>query len=306
MKPVSVLSQIGLSLIALSMLSVPPALAAPAAAQSVAAPLPADTRFTMTVVGKGADVILIPGLSSPRAVWDGAVGAVGSDHRLHLVQIRGFGGDDAGPNVKGPLLDQTVEQLADYIRANKLEHPAIVGHSMGGLIALMLAKRHPELVGRVMIVDALPFIGAIMMPDPSVAKIEPIAAALRDRMAATYGQPANAAANAQIAQTNALKPASQAQVAQWIAAADPRVTALGLYEDMTADLRADMAGITAPITLLYPWSAGRLPQAQADGFYHAAYKDAPNVTYVPVGDSGHFIMLDQSEAFLAALKTFLK
>lgn len=297
------------SLIALSLVAVQPALAiaAPATpAQAVTVPLPADTRFTMTVVGEGADVILIPGLSSPRAVWDGAVSAIGGDHRLHLVQIRGFGGDDAGPNVKGPLLDQTVEQLADYIRANKLSHPAIVGHSMGGLIALMLAKRHPDVVGKLMIVDALPFIGAIMMPDPSVAKIEPIAAAIRDRTAATYGQPANAAANAQIAQTNALKPASQAQVAAWVAAADPRVTAIGLYEDMTTDLRADMGTIKAPITLLYPWAAGRLPQAQADGFYHAAYKDAANVTYVPVGDSGHFIMLDQPEAFAAALKAFVR
>lgn len=286
-------------------LAVVPALAHAVPVRAVqTAPLPADTRFTMVVKGQGSDVILIPGLSSPRAVWDGAVAAIGGKHRLHLVQIKGFGGDDAGPNVKGPLLDETVEQLAAYIRANKLDHPAIVGHSMGGLIALMLADRHPDLVGKLMIVDSLPFIGTIFIPGATVAMIEPRAAQMRDAMAAGYGKPADTAFAQQIAATNALKPASQEQVVKWVAAADPRASALGLYEDMTTDLRGDMAKIAAPITLVYPWSDARLPKARADAFYRDAYKDAPQVSFVDVGDSGHFVMLDQPDAFAAALKAF--
>lgn len=94
-------------------------------------------------------------------------------------------------------------------------------------------------------------------------------------------------------------------MADWIAGADPRVTGQALYEDMTTDLRPDMATITAPITMVYPWSA-MLPQDRAAAVYTAAYAKAPNTTLVPIGGSGHFVMLDQPAAFAAAVERWLK
>jgi len=281
-----------------------PALAQPA--HSAAPALPADTRFTVTVEGSGPDVILIPGLSSPRAVWDGAKRALGGKCRLHLVELNGFGGSAPGANLDGKILDTAVDQLAAYITANHLKAPAVVGHSMGGLMGLMLARRHPEAVGKLMVVDALPFIGEIFAPGATVAQVEPQARMMRDMMAASFGKPASPAVTAQIAATNALKPASQAQVAAWVVTADPRITAQAMYEDMTTDFRPEMAKITTPVTLLYPWAEARVPKERADALYRAAYAPAKNVTYVPVADSGHFIMLDQPAAFGAALTAFLK
>ena len=283
-----------------------PALAQPATPSAAAATLPADARFTVTVEGSGPDVILIPGLSSPRAVWDGARAALRGKYRLHLVEMKGFGGSAPGPNLDGRILDTTVDQLAAYAAANHLKAPAVVGHSMGGLIGLMLARKHPEAVGKLMVVDALPFIGEIFSPNATVAMLEPQARMMRDMMAASFGKPANPAVTAQIAATNALKPASQAQVAAWVTTADPRITAAAMYEDMTTDLRPDMAKIATPVTLLYPWAEGRVPKERADALYRGAYAPAKAVTYVPVADSGHFIMLDQPAAFDAALTAFLK
>jgi pimeloyl-ACP methyl ester carboxylesterase len=78
-----------------------------------------------------------------------------------------------------------------------------------------------------------------------------------------------------------------------------------MYEDMTTDLRGDMAAIATPMTVVYPWSTGRMPKERADAFYRAQYARAPRVTYAAVGDSGHFVMLDQPQAFAAALGAFL-
>ena len=78
-----------------------------------------------------------------------------------------------------------------------------------------------------------------------------------------------------------------------------------MYEDLTTDLRPAMAGIATPITLVYPFSVA-MPRERADAFYHAAFASAPNVTYAPVADSGHFIMLDQPVAFAAAVTAFLR
>ncbi|MBY8829017.1 alpha/beta fold hydrolase [Hephaestia mangrovi] len=261
-------------------------------------------HISIEAIGKGAPVILIPGLSSPRAVWDGVAPGLASDHRVILVQVNGFGGGDPGANTQPGILEGVVGDLDSYITRNKLQGAAVVGHSMGGLVALMLAHAHPADVGKLMVVDSLPYVGDIFLPGATVAQVEPQAKAMRDREVASYGRPANDAAASATANTLALKPDSRAKVAAWFKQADPRVSGEAMYEDMTTDLRPDMTAIATPITLVYPWS-DQLPKDRADAFYKAEYAKAPNVTFVPVGDSAHFVMLDQPAAFQAALDAFL-
>ena len=270
---------------------------------AVTAPVRMD-HISIETIGSGAPVILIPGLSSPRAVWDGVAPELAKGHRVVLVQINGFGGDDPGANVKSGIIDGVVAELDGYITANKLQGAAVVGHSLGGLIGLDLAKTHPRDVGKLMVVDSLPYVGDIFLPGATVAQVEPQAKMMRDKEIASYGKPADDAAATATANGLALKPDSRAKVIAWIKQADPRVTGEALYEDMTTDLRPDMGGIATPITLVYPWSA-QLPKDKADAFYKAEYAKAPNVTFVPVGDSAHFVMLDQPASFRAALDGFL-
>lgn len=276
-------------------------------APSHAATPAAETRMahiSAVATGRGSPVILIPGLSSPRAVWDGVVPGLAKTHRVYVVQVNGFGGDAPGANLSPGVLDGVVADLHALIGREKIAGAAVVGHSMGGLAALMLAKAHPGDAGKLMIVDSLPFIGTLFAPTATVAMIEPRAKAMRDMQAATYGRPADAAAATAIAARLALKPDSRAKVAAWAEGADPRVSAEAMYEDMTTDLRPAMKGITAPITLVYPWAASGPSDAQAKALYTAAYADAPNVRLLGIGDAAHFVMLDQPDAFQAAVEGF--
>ncbi|QDZ06599.1 alpha/beta hydrolase [Sphingomonas panacisoli] len=260
-------------------------------------------HISVVTMGKGSPVILIPGLSSPRSVWDGVASDLAKTHRVVLIQVNGFAGDDAGANLKAGVLDGIVTDVDAYIAKNKLSGAAVIGHSMGGLVGLMLAKAHPADVGKLMIVDSLPWFGMLFGPTATVPAVEPRAKAMRDQMAASYGKPD--AANAQgTAKALALKPESQAKVVDYVMKADPRVSAEAMYEDMTTDLRGDLAKIETPITLLYPSSAG-LPAAMADPFYKGAYAAAPHVTYQRIDDSAHFIMLDQPEVFAKAVMAFV-
>ena len=261
-------------------------------------------HISVEAIGKGSPVILIPGLSTPRDVWAGVAPELAKTHRVFLVQVNGFGGDDPRANLKPGILDGVVADLHGYIAANRLTGAAIVGHSMGGLAALMLAKVHPGDAGKLMIVDSLPYIGDIFLPGATVQQVEPQAKTMRDATVASYGKPANTAAVSATADRLALKPESRAKVAGWALRADPRVIGEAMYEDMTTDLRPDMAAIRTPITLVYPWSPA-LPKDKADAFYRAEYKAAPSVSFVSIGDSAHFVMLDQPEAFAAALHRFL-
>jgi pimeloyl-ACP methyl ester carboxylesterase len=258
--------------------------------------------------GSGTPIILIAGLATPRAVWADFAPGLAAAHRVYLVQVNGFGGDAPRGNLSPGLLDGIVADLDRLIRDEKLRGASVVGHSMGGLVGLMLAARHPGDLKRLMVVDSLPFFGVLAVPpgtEATVAAVEPGARAMRDAIAQTYGKPADPArAAAQVAGL-ALKPESRARMQLWAAGADPRVTAEALYEDMTTDLRPVISEIATPITLVYPWSAAAFGKERTDAFYRRTYAAAPHVTYVDVGDAAHFVMLDQPEAFRAALETFL-
>jgi pimeloyl-ACP methyl ester carboxylesterase len=281
----------------------------PAHAAMAAKPAPTITmvmdHISIEVAGSGSPIYLIPGLSSPREVWEGVVPELAKNHTVYLVQVNGFGvGDRPGANLQPGILDGVVADLDRYIVMRNIKGAGVVGHSMGGLIGLMFAKAHPEHVSRLMVVDSLPFFGMLFGPTATVAMVEPQGKAMRDQMAAAYGKPADQAQAEATANRLALKPESRAKVKAWVMAADPRVSGEAMYEDLTTDLRGDLSAIKTPITLVYPWAETGPTKAMADPLYRGAYAAAPNVTYVDVGDSAHFVMLDQPAAFAAALKVF--
>src|SRR5580698_6711201 len=79
---------------------------------------PFSDRVTVTVRGKGPDVLLIPGLASSNAVWDGIVKRLEGHYRLHLVQVAGFAGAPPQANASGPVLQPVANALDAYIKAN--------------------------------------------------------------------------------------------------------------------------------------------------------------------------------------------
>ena len=283
--------------------------APPARTASVeTAPIIQMDHISVEVVGSGPAVILIPGLASPRAVWDGVTPMVARTHTVYRVQVNGFGGSAPGANLAPGVIAGVVADLHTLIARRRLTGVPVIGHSMGGLAAMMLARDHPADVGRLMIVDALPWFAVLMAP-PGVeltqAMVEPRARTMRDSVAAGYGKPlSDAAAQAQT-RGLALRPTSIASMTAWAKTADARVTAQAMYEDMTTDLRTDLPRIAAPITLIYPWNA-QAPREMVEPFYRRQFAHAPHVTFVPIGDSAHFVMLDQPAAFAAAVTDFLK
>lgn len=290
-------------MIRLALLLAATALPAAASAQAPAATQTVTQREHISIRdegGTGSAVILIPGLSSPRDVWDGVVPGLKAKHRVFTVQVNGFGGDDPRANTKAGVLDGIVAEIDAHVVAHKLAKPAIVGHSMGGLVAMMLAARHPDHVGRVMVVDALPFIGTIFAgPGATVAAITPQATAMRVQMAAAPTPTADVTSDP--GGIWSITPAGRITVANWSRRANMPAVAQAMYEDLTTDLRPELAKIAArPFVVLYATGAG--PQAEAIWTRDYAGSSA---TLVPVPGSYHFIMLDQPAEFAKQLEAFL-
>ncbi len=268
----------------------------------------APTRFTVVdagTVGK-PDVVLIPGLSSSRAVWDTEAKLLAPNYRVHLVQVDGFAGAPAGVNAADGMLPGIVEELHSYIAAAKMQ-PVVVGHSLGGLLTLMLADKYPADVRKLVIVDSLPYYAVLFNPAATVDAVKPMAEGMRAQIGAQtdaqFGPMQEQVMGQLVKDPDARKLVIAASMQS-----DRKVFAEAMYEDLLTDLRADVAKMQTPALMLYPYDAtsqGADP-AKVDAIYQGAYKTMPNVKLVRVDESRHFIMYDQPAKLDAALEGFLK
>ncbi|MDP1632490.1 MAG: alpha/beta hydrolase [Caulobacter sp.] len=263
-------------------------------------------RFSVEVAGEGPDVILIPGLASSREVWRATARQLEDRYRVHLIQVAGFAESAPGGNAEGAVVGPMADEIVAYIAQEHLDHPAIIGHSMGGFTGLLIAARHPESVGRLMVVDALPFFSVLINPAATAAAIEPQAAGFRDMILA-QSPGAFAAGQARAMATLAKTPKARADALAWSLASDRGVIARTTYDVMTTDLRGDLAAIKAPVTVVY----ARDPEmgffyGLADGVYAGNYATLKGVQLKRVDGAFHFVMLDQPQAFAAEVEAFLK
>ncbi|MDP2875741.1 MAG: alpha/beta hydrolase [Holophaga sp.] len=115
---------------------------------------PAPPAMAITRIEQGSrSVVLIPGLGCGGGVWDRTVEAMKGEATFHVCTLAGF---DGQPPLPAPqkLIPAAVEALAAYIEKEKLQKVLVVGHSLGGFVAMKLAQTYPERVNGLVIVDA--------------------------------------------------------------------------------------------------------------------------------------------------------
>lgn len=260
-----------------------------------ASPLPANaqarrfrpTRFSVEVRGRGPDVLLIPGLMSGRHVWDASVRAT-PGYRYHLLQVSGFAGEPVRGNASGRILAPLAEEISRYIETNGLNRPAIVGHSMGGTLGMMLASRYPARVGKLMVIDMLP------------------------RPTALYGGTAGSNL-AGLLDSWIDNDYARRALAGLIGAFSPPEGSGGSNSDVVAramhdlgriDLSGELGNIRAPMTVVYASPDAR-SRAATDAAFRTAYRGARAARLLRIDNAGHLVMADQPQRFARLLREFL-
>ncbi len=266
----------------------------------------ASDRITVTTEGDGPDVILVHGLSSSRDVWRGLVDKLKGRNRFHLVQIGGYAGAPVGANADGPVAAPVAEEVARYITETGLQKPAIIGHSMGGTIALMVAARHPDVAGKVMVVDMVPFLGVMYGgPGATPDSVRPNADQIRQQLLSA-DQTAYDTRQAGMLDTMVMTKAALPALVGHGKASNRAASSNAFHELIVTDLRPELSKITAPTTVLYvhtpqyPFSAEVL-----DLGMKAGYANLKGVKLVRIPDAWHFIMIDQPERFAQEVTSFL-
>ncbi|HEY1073571.1 alpha/beta hydrolase [Brevundimonas sp.] len=263
-------------------------------------------RIVVEARGEGPDVILIPGLASTSAVWDRTARALEGRYRVHLVTVRGFGDVPPSANGSGLVGGPTAAEVRRYIVEQGLRRPAVIGHSMGGQIALRIAADAGARVGRVMVVDASPFFPSLISAGATSSDVEPLARLAYQGLLLLGDEALRTQASSLGVEMGGASDSLFGTLG-W-QGGDRRTLAQGLYEVMTVDLRSRLPSITAPVTVVYGWSADdRSPRSQIDGLFRAGYRSLPRpAEFERIEGAEHMVMIDQPRRFQAAVERFLR
>lgn len=262
-------------------------------------------RIAVSVRGQGPDLVLIPGLASTSDVWTGVVPRLESRFRLHLVSVRGFGNLAAQDNGEGPILAPIAAEIGRYVADQRLERPALIGHSMGGQLSLRVAADAVNRIDRVMTVDSSPFFAALISPQATARDVEPLARIAYQALQFLGDEVLLARGRAMGVELGGATDALFGSMG-W-QGGDRRVLAQALYEVMTVDLRPRLIDVRAPVTVAYGWSADEAsPRSRTDALFRDAYARLRSpATFERIEGAEHMVMIDQPDRFLAAVNRFL-
>ncbi len=249
------------------------------------------------VRGTGPAIIFIPGLNSGSATFTETCDALEQTYSCHLLHLPGFAGLAPTPAAQEEFLISMRDAISAYIDTAQLKNPILVGHSLGGVLSLMLAIENPELAQALIIVDALPFYPAIHNPaltrDLVLAQAEQMRAMMRALPAEQYHQ--NAAMNLMGMSNNSER---LPLLTEWSNTSDPLTTTQAMYDMMTTDLRTDLHKITTPTLVLGAWAAYKnygSTQESTRMIYASQYAQLKNVDIRMATDAFHFITWDEPQ-----------
>jgi pimeloyl-ACP methyl ester carboxylesterase len=229
-----------------------------------------DELLAFEVSGTGPHLVLIHGLGGSRRWWVPTLEQLAERYSVLGLDLAGFGASRG----RSFGLRSAAGHVERLLEARGVEQAAVLGHSMGGLVAARLAARAPRRVERLVLVDAplLPFGWGLPRH------------ALNMLRAARYVPPKYI----RLLATDLLR-------------AGPRSLALGVRGILGADLTADLARIAAPCLLVW---GERDPLVPVGVGWRAAGL-IPDATLKVIPGTGHAPMWERPFEFVRVVTDFL-
>ena len=254
---------------------------------------------------RGTPIILVPGLASGAWVWDDTVRRLQDTHAVYVVTLPGFSGR---PAQAGAGMQDALDSLQKLIEINKLDRPVVIGHSLGGVLAVALAEKYPQSVAGIISIDGLPvFPGTETM---AMAQRPAMAAGVQARMAGVDATGFAAQQQQYMKSIGVLDADVATRLAALTAKSDPTATSHFMADTLQWDLRSDLSKISVPVLLLSPYNAPDaaaqgIDEAAKTGYYRSLMAGTEQLEVLSISPARHFAMFDQPEKVAAAIDAFL-
>jgi N-formylmaleamate deformylase len=246
--------------------------------------------------GAKPPLVLVHGFSDDGLCWTSVARAFEDSYDVVMVDARGHGRSEAPAHGYGPF-DQA-DDLAGVITGLELQHPIVLGHSMGAITALVLAGRHPQLPGAALLEDP----PAWWMPDSP----PPFTAEWRERsMAWIAGFRRHSRSDIIAAQRRDAPNWPEEDLIPW-ADSKTRLSLSIFHQDVppAVDWPPLLRGIRCPAFLI---TADPDRGALITGEQAASLRElVPRLRVAHIAGAGHSIHRDQSARFIEVVRAFLE
>lgn len=253
--------------------------------------------ITVDVSGNGTPILFLPGFVTPGSVWNETVSHLEGNYQNHLISYAGF---DGNTPIAMPWYDTIKKELIAYVKENKLIDVIIIGHSMGGNLALDIAASLPNSIKDLILLDSIPCMRELMMPGVSETQIQYDSPYNKQMLSMNEEQFAQTAL--MMAQNMTNKKEKVNTLLDWMQTADRETYVYGYTDLLKLDLRKVLDRITAK-TLIVGAAFPTIETAKAN--YEKQYAKLSNKHIAMIPDSKHFIMFDQPELLYEKINEFL-
>ena len=253
-----------------------------------------DVRFSFLAVGAGSPLVLLHGIGSSAESWRGQLTGLADLRRVVAWDAPGYGASTALAATRPNAADYA-DRLALLLDALELERIALLGHSLGALIACAFAASRPSRVERMILADAAPGDRA----DPA-APLPPRAQSRLDDLAA-LGPAEFARRRAPRLLSATATPSHVDRVQETMARMDPAGYRQAVAMLAQGDLRADARAIKVP-TLVLCGSEDTVTPPDDSRTLAATIE---NARYVELSGAGHASYIERPGAFTTAVREFL-
>jgi pimeloyl-ACP methyl ester carboxylesterase len=189
--------------------------------------------------------------------------------------------------------------IAQYIQQYKIIKPIIVGHSMGGGLAMALAADYPDLISKIIVVDALPCLSALRDPSFKTKENNDCSVLTQQITSVTneqFYQMQEQSVNQLVADSS-----KRELIVDWSMKSDRRTFAEMYCDFANTDLREKISTIQCPALILLESYFVNFKSAIDE-----QYKNLKNANLQYAAKGLHFIMYDDKEWYLNQLKSFIK
>ena len=258
--------------------------------------------------GSGDPIVLVPGLASGAWTWNNLIPHLAEKHSVYAVTIAGFAGRPVAGDASFAAFENDLTALLDQ---RHLAKPVLVGHSIGGTLAIDYAETHPDRVRAIVAADGLPVFPG--MQQLTAQQREGAGAQMSAAVKTQTHEQFLAFEKGYMASIGVSDAALAEQLATLSAQSDTPTVAAWLHADLAADLRPRLAKITVPVLEIAPYSPAegaatspmRYTEAEKGDYYRALLAGVAKLDVVTIAPARHFVMLDQPERFQKALDDFL-